>query len=241
MRSIASACRVALLPALVTFALPLVADASGSITGTIKLDGAAPQRQALDMSKDAQCQAFNQNGRLDDVFLVKDGKVQNVFVYIKEGLGDQKFDIPAGSAMHIDQANCMFTPRVIGVMAGQEFEIRNSDPTLHNVHSLPSASRAFNNAMPFKGMTLKRKFAAPEVMVRIKCDVHPWMAAWVGVLPHPFFAVSGEDGTFTITNVPPGNYTIEAWHEKMGTQTASVTVADGSAATADFTFKAGTE
>lgn len=241
MRSIASACRVALLPALVTFALPLVADASGSITGTIKLDGAAPQRQALDMSKDAQCQAFNQNGRLDDVFLVKDGKVQNVFVYIKEGLGDQKFDIPAGSAMHIDQANCMFTPRVIGVMAGQEFEIRNSDPTLHNVHSLPSASRAFNNAMPFKGMTLKRKFAAPEVMVRIKCDVHPWMAAWVGVLSHPFFAVSGEDGTFTITNVPPGNYTIEAWHEKMGTQTASVTVADGSAATADFTFEAGTE
>jgi plastocyanin len=241
MRSIASACRFALLVAVTTFTFPLTADAAGSITGTIKLDGPVPQRQAVEMSKDPQCQALNQDGRLDDVFLVKDGKVRNVFVYIKEGLGDQKFDIPAGSTTHIDQVGCMFEPRVIGVMVGQEFEFRNSDPTLHNVHSLPSASRAFNNAMPMKGMTLHRKFTAPEVMVRIKCDVHPWMAAYVGVLSHPFFAVSGEDGTFTITNVPPGTYTIEAWHEKMGTQTASVTVADGSAANADFTFKAGAQ
>ena len=126
-------------------------------------------------------------------------------------------------------------------MVGQELEIRNSDATLHNVHALPTASKPFNNAMPMKGMTIKRKFTAPEVMVRVKCDVHPWMAAYIGVLPHPFFAVSGEDGAFTIANVPPGTYTIEAWHEKMGTQTASVTVADGAAATADFTFKPAAE
>lgn len=241
MRSIASTGCRALLAGAVTLALPLAAHAAGSITGTISLDGQAPAKQTIKMSADPQCDALNPNGRTGDVFLVKDGKVQNVFVYIKEGLGDQKFEIPAGPMAHVDQVGCMYTPRVIGVMVGQEFEIRNSDPTLHNVHSLPKASRPFNNAMPMKGMTIKRKFTAPEVMVRVKCDVHPWMAAYVGVLPHPFFGVSGEDGAFTIANVPPGTYTIEAWHEKMGTQTASVTVADGAAATADFAFKPSAE
>lgn len=241
MRSIASTRRLALIAGAATLVLPLAAHAAGSITGTIKLDGQAPQRQAIKMSADPQCEAANPSGRLGDVFLVKDGKVQNVFVYVKEGLGDQKFEVPAGDKPHVDQIGCMYTPRVIGVMVGQELEIRNSDPTLHNVHALPSASKPFNNAMPMKGMTIKRKFTAPEIMVRMKCDVHPWMAAYIGVLPHPFFAVSGENGAFTIANVPPGTYTIEAWHEKMGTQTASVTVADGAAATADFTFKPAAE
>lgn len=241
MRSIASTRRLALIAGAATLVLPLAAHAAGSITGTIKLDGQAPQRQTIKMSADPQCEAANPSGRLGDVFLVKDGKVQNVFVYVKEGLGDQKFEVPAGDKPHVDQIGCMYTPRVIGVMVGQELEIRNSDPTLHNVHALPSASKPFNNAMPMKGMTIKRKFTAPEIMVRMKCDVHPWMAAYIGVLPHPFFAVSGENGAFTIANVPPGTYTIEAWHEKMGTQTASVTVADGAAATADFTFKPAAE
>lgn len=237
MRSIASTRRLTLITGTAMLALPLAAHAAGSITGTIQLDGTAPQRQTIKMSADPACEAANPNGRMGDVFLVKDGKVQNVFVYVKEGLGDQKFEIPADSKPHIDQLGCMYTPRVIGAMVGQDIEIRNSDATLHNVHSLPTASKPFNNAMPMKGMTIKRKFTAPEVMVRMKCDVHPWMAAYIGVLPHPFFAVSGEDGTFSIANVPPGTYTVEAWHEKMGTQTASVTVADGAATTADFTFK----
>jgi plastocyanin len=241
MRSTASTRRLALIAGAATLLLPLAAHAAGSITGTIKLDGQAPQRQTIKMSADPQCEAANPGGRMGDVFLVKDGKVQNVFVYVKEGLGDQKFEIPAGEKPHVDQIGCMYTPRVVGVMVGQELEIRNSDPTLHNVHALPTASKPFNNAMPMKGMTIKRKFTAPEVMVRMKCDVHPWMAAYIGVLPHPFFAVSGENGAFTIANVPPGTYTIEAWHEKMGTQTASVTVADGAAANADFTFKPAAE
>jgi plastocyanin len=236
MRAIVSTRRLALIAGAATLAFPLVAQAAGSISGTIKMDGAPPQRQAIKMSADPQCEAANAGGRLGDVFLVKDGKVQNVFVYIKEGLGDQKFDTPTTPA-HMDQVGCMYTPRVVGVMVGQEIEIKNSDGTLHNVHALPSASKPFNNAMPMKGMTIKRKFTAPEIMVRMKCDVHPWMAAYIGVLSHPFFAVSGADGSFTIANVPPGSYTIEAWHEKMGAQTASVTVADGAAATADFTFK----
>lgn len=173
---------------------------------------------------------------MGEVFLVKDGKVQNVFVYIKDGLGAQKFDVPATPAV-MDQRGCMYSPRVLGVMAGQELEIRNSDATLHNVHSLAEKSKQFNNAMPMKGMTIKRKFTEPEVMVRFKCDVHPWMAAYIGVLNHPFHAATAENGTFSIANVPAGTYTIEAWHEKMGAQTASVTVTDGGAATADFTFK----
>jgi plastocyanin len=232
--------RRAAFAAIVALVLPQVALAGGTISGTISLDGAAPQRQPVKMSADPACEAANPGGRLGEVFLVKDGKVQNVFVYVKEGLGDQKFDTPATPAV-LDQHGCMYAPRVLGLMVGQELEIRNSDATLHNVHSLAEKSKQFNNAMPMKGMTIKRKFTEPEVMVRFKCDVHPWMGAYIGVLPHPLFAVSKEDGTFSIANVPAGTYTIEAWHEKMGTQTASVTVAEGATATADFKFKPSAE
>lgn len=240
MKSIQALRPITVLAVAAALMAPGTVSAAGSIAGAISLDGTAPARQQVKMSADPQCEAANAGGRLGDIFLVKDGKLQNVFVYIKEGLGDQKFEA-TGEMPVLDQHGCMYTPRVIGAMVGQEIEIRNSDTTLHNVHALPEASKPFNNAMPMKGMTIKRKFTAPEVMVRVKCDVHPWMAAYIGVLPHPFFAVSAEDGTFTIANVPAGTYTVEAWHEKLGTQTASVTVADGAAATADFTFKAGAE
>jgi len=213
-----------------------VAEAGGSVTGTISFDGTAPNRRAVKMAADPKCEAANPDGRLGEVFVVNDGKLQNVFVYVKEGLGDQKFDTPKEPAT-MDQNGCMYVPHVIGAQVGQTIEIRNSDATLHNVHSLPKNSKQFNSAMPMKGMTIKKKFSAPEVMVRIKCDVHPWMSSYVGVVEHPFFAVSGSDGTFTIDNLPAGTYTIEAWHEKMGTQTSSVTVAEGGSATADFSFK----
>ena len=231
---------VAVLTSAAGLAFPCAAAAAGSITGVITLEGTPPQRQSVKMSADPQCVAANPDGRLGEVFLVKDGKLQNVFVYVKEGLGDRKFEVPTTPAV-LDQVDCMYTPRVLGVMAGQTIEIKNSDGTLHNVHALPAASKPFNNAMPMKGMTIKRKFTAPEVMVRLKCDVHPWMAAYIGVVDHPFFAVSGESGTFTIANVPAGTYTVEAWHEKLGTQSASITVADGTAANADFSFKMASE
>jgi len=232
--------RSAAFAAIVGFVLPQIAEAGGTITGTISLEGTAPQRQPIKMSADPTCEAANPGGRLGEVFVVKDGKVQNVFVYIKDGLGDQKFDVPAAPAV-MDQHGCMYAPHVLGLMVGQELEIRNSDSTLHNVHSLAEKSKPFNNAMPMKGMTIKRKFTEPEVMVRVKCDVHPWMASYIGVLNHPFFAVSAENGTFSIANVPAGTYTIEAWHEKMGTKTAAVTVTDAGSATADFAFKPAAE
>jgi plastocyanin len=211
------------------------ARAAGEIKGKISFEGTPPQRRPIKMSADPKCEAANPDGRLGDVFIINDGAVENVFVYVKEGLSGE-FEVPKEPAT-IDQHGCMYSPHVIGAMVGQTIEIHNSDTTLHNVHSLPENSKQFNNAMPMKGMTIKKKFTAPEVMVRMKCDVHPWMSAFVGVVSHPFFAVSGADGMFTISGLPAGTYTIEAWHEKMGTQTQQVTVPDGGAATADFSFK----
>ncbi len=229
----------AALFAIATIALTSGPAVAGAISGKVTFAGDPPQRRQVKMSADPKCEAANPEGRLGDVFVVNEGGAfQNVFVYIKEGLPEQKWDPPAEPAV-IDQHGCMYTPHVLGVMVGQTIEIRNSDPTLHNVHALPKNSRQFNNAMPMKGMTIKKKFTAPEIMVRLKCDVHPWMSAYVGVLDHPFFAVTGPDGTFEIKNVPPGTYTIEAWHEKAGTKTAQVTVAQDGTATVDFVFGEG--
>jgi hypothetical protein len=132
----------------------------------------------------------------------------------------------------------MYTPRVFGMQAKQPLKIKNDDDTLHNVHALPTKSKEFNIGQPNKGMETTRTFAEPEVMVKFKCDVHPWMAAYVGVLPHPFFSTTGADGAFAIKGLPAGTYEIEAWHEKYGTQTQKITVADGEAKALAFTFKA---
>lgn len=211
---------------------------AGSVKGKISFAGDPPQRRQIQMSADPKCEAANPGGRLGDVYLVKDGAIQNVFVYVKDGLAGKTFPAPAES-VELDQKGCMYTPHVLGVMVGQELLIKNGDDTLHNVHALPEKSKQFNNAMPMKDMTIKKKFTAPEIMVRFKCDVHPWMSAFVGVLDHPFFAVSAADGTFEIKNLPAGTYTIEAWHEAAGVQTQQVTVAEDGAATADFSFKQG--
>ncbi len=209
--------------------------AGGSVSGTIKFDGEPPTRRTVKMDADPKCTAANPDGRLGEVFVVNDGKLQNVFVYVKEGLGDQEFEAPK-EPVHLDQKGCMYSPHVIGVQVGQTVEILNSDDTLHNVHSLAKNTKQFNSAMPMKGMKIKKRYQKPEIMAKVKCDVHPWMAAYVGVVAHPFFAVSGADGGFTIADLPAGTYTIEAWHEKMGTRTMEVTVAEGGSATADFSF-----
>jgi plastocyanin len=215
-----------------------VTASAGSIKGKVTLDGAAPQRRQIQMSADPKCEAANPGGRLGEVWVVGDGgAVQNVFVYVKEGLAQKPASTPSGPAV-IDQHGCMYNPHVLGVQVGQDIEIRNSDDTLHNIHALPANSKQFNNAMPMKGMTIKKKFTAPEVMVRVKCDVHPWMAAYIGVVDHPYFAVSAADGTFEIKDLPAGTYTIEAWHEAGGAQTQQVTVPADGAVTADFSIKA---
>jgi plastocyanin len=167
------------------------------------------------------------------------GGLQNVFVYVKDGLGARTYATPT-TPVRLDQRGCRYVPHVFGVQVGQTVQIANSDPTLHNVHAVPAANREFNFGQPATVPPAPRVFDKPEVMVPFRCDVHSWMNAYAGVLPHPFFAVTPADGTFEIKGLPPGSYTIEAWHEQLGTQTQSVTVAADAPAKVAMSFKSAT-
>lgn len=214
------------------------ATGAASVTGKIVFEGAAPAADKFKMSADAFCaKAHPGDVTREDIAIGKDKGLANVFVYVKSGINGT-YPAPAAAAT-IDQKGCTYHPHVFGVVAGQNIEILNSDDTLHNIHSLPEKNEAFNLGMPVKGMKYTKKFDKPEVMIRIKCDVHGWMSAYCGVLSHPFFAVTAADGTYTIKDLPAGTYTIEAWHEKLGTQTLQVTVGATDSKTAAFTFKAG--
>jgi len=211
---------------------------TSSILGKVVFEGPAPAREKFKMTADAYC-AKQHPGEVEkeDVEIGPDKGLANVFVYVKSGISGT-YPPPATPAV-IDQKGCMYHPHVFGMVAGQSLDILNSDPTLHNIHALPEKNDPFNLGMPVQGMKYTKKFDRPEVMIHIKCDVHAWMSAYVGVVPHPFFAVSARDGTYTIKDLPAGTYTIEAWHERFGTQTRQVTVADKEAKTLGFTFKAG--
>jgi len=173
----------------------------------------------------------------ETVVVNANGTLANVFVYVKSGLpASYTAPAPAGPVT-LDQDGCRYHPHVLGIQVGQTLAIKNSDGILHNIKAKAKANRPFNISQPAV-MTSTKTFDKPEVMVALECNVHGWMHAWLGVLPHPFFGVSGSDGSFAIKGLPPGTYTIEAWHEKYGTQTASVTVAGSETKTADFSFAA---
>ena len=208
---------------------------AGTLSGKAVFSGTAPAAQTLDMNADPTCAGAHSGPVTSEEAIVNaNGTLKNVFVYVKEGLEGKSCPAPA-SAVDLDQKGCRYTPHVFGVQVGQPVNIINSDPTLHNVHGMPKASKEFNIGMPIQNMKLARKFDAPEVMVKFKCDVHPWMSAYAGVMAHPFFAVTNEEGAFEIKDLPAGTYVVEAWHEKYGVQTQSLTVTDA-AQTADFTF-----
>jgi len=207
-----------------------------TLAGTVQFDGPVPERKPIQMAGDMTCvQAHSTPVLSENIIVGAGGGLQNVFVYVKSGLEGRTFATPTTAAV-LDQHGCMYRPRVLGVQVGQEIRILNSDPTLHNVHALPTKGE-FNVGMPRQGMEIVRKFSEPEIMVHFKCDVHPWMSAWVGVLPHPYFAVSDSTGAFTIAGLPPGTYTVEAWHEKLGTQDRTITVGAEPMAQLDFTFE----
>jgi hypothetical protein len=213
--------------------------AGATITGKIKFTGARPTNPRIDMSEEAACKnKYPAPPTGETVVVNANGTLANVFVYVKAGLpAGAKYQAPAAPVV-LDQSGCRYHPHVFGIMVGQQLEIRNSDPVLHNIKAKATKNRPFNISQPSAGMKTNRTFSAPEVMVALECNVHGWMNAFAGVRPDPFFAVTGADGSFSIKGLPPGTYTIEAWHEKYGTQTATVTVTGTETKTANFTFAA---
>ncbi len=210
----------------------------GSVTGKISFDGAKPKQQRIMMDQDPVCvqkhsgPVVAEDGQVND-----NGTVSNVFVYVKTGAEKYTFAPPA-EPVTLDQDGCMYKPHVLGLLAGQTLKIVSSDATTHNIHPMPKDNREWNMSQAPGAAPIEQKFARPEIMVPVKCNQHPWMRAWIGVTANPFFAVSGSDGTFTITGLPPGDYTIEAWTATFGTQDQNVTVGAKETKTVDFKFKA---
>jgi plastocyanin len=208
---------------------------AGTVAGTIVLQGSAPAATPINMATDPYCESQG-GSTVNDYATGTGGSLGNVFVYVKDGLGDLKFPVPSTPAV-LDQKGCVYLPHVLGLQVGQTLEIRNSDSTLHNMHATPENNREFNKALNLQGLNHTHTFSTAEVMIPFKCDVHRWMRSYVGVLPHPFFAVTGTDGAFRLTGLPPGTYTVEAWHEKLGRQTQSVTIGPREAKDVSFAFK----
>jgi plastocyanin len=188
------------------------------------------------MDADAYCKAAHATPvYTQEVEINQNGTLKDVFVYVKEGVTG---NYPAPTTpVELDQEGCQYHPHIFGIQAGQPLKIVNSDGTLHNIHALPKTNAEFNIGQPFKGMSTLKTFEKPEMPVRFKCDVHKWMGAYVGVMSHPFFSVTNDQGTFEIKNLPPGTYTIEAWQEKYGPQTQTVTISGAESKTVDFSFK----
>jgi plastocyanin len=200
------------------------AHAAGALKGTVTLKGKAPESKELNMKSDPFC--AKQGARKEEEVMVgSGGALKNVVVRIAKGVTNAP-PAPAKEAV-LDQVGCMYTPRVVAVQGGQPVHIKNSDQTLHNVHTYKGPATLFNQAQPQGMPPLKKKFPTPGDVIKFKCDVHPWMTAYVLVTDNPYFQVTGENGQFDIANIPPGKYTVEAWHEKLGTQTKDITVADG--------------
>ena len=210
------------------------ADAA-TITGKVNFTGAKPAMRTIDMSANPACAREHKGSaqKSEEVVVNDNNTLRNVFVWVKSGVPDKPWPPPQGP-INLDQKGCMYQPHVIGVMTNQDIKIVNSDPTNHNIHPLPKVNQEWNESQPPKGDSKLKHFTREEVMIPVKCNVHPWMRAYIGVVGHPFFAVTGNDGTFKIQGLPPGTYTLQAWHEKYGVQDVPVTVAAKESKTVDF-------
>ena len=211
--------------------------AAGAVGGKITFAGTAPKPRPVNMGTDPVCAKVGGGVTSERLLVGAGGGLQNVFVYVKEGLGNRKFPVPT-TPVTLDQKACRYVPHVFGIQVGQPWRVTNSDDTLHNVHTLPKQNVETNFSQPKKTPAVTKTFTKVEIGVPVRCDVHGWMNGWVGVVDHPFFAVSGADGSFTIKGLPAGSYTLEAWHEVLGTQTQKVTVDAKGTGSATFSFKA---
>lgn len=212
---------------------------AGAVTGTVTYDGKVPTLKPIAMDADPNCAKKHTAPQPSDILVLGPGNTMaNIMVRVVGGLPAGKtWPAPATPAV-MDQKGCHYEPHVFGIQVGQPFKILNSDGILHNVHALPKINKPFNKAMPATVTETTTKFDKDEGMFQIKCDVHPWMTAYAAVLTHPFYSVTSKDGKFTIQNLDPGTYQIEAWHEKLGTQKATVTVGASDTKTQDFKFSA---
>jgi plastocyanin len=215
------------------------------INGTITIDGAAPAAKAIKMDADPVCKSAHSTPQMDDFWVVDaNGGVANAFVYVKDGLGGKEFE-PLAQEVTLDQRGCVYIPRVAGVTVGASVKFTNSDQTLHNIHSFAEKNGQFNEGQPAGAAPAVKKdeFSKPEIMIPVKCDVHGWMKSYVGVLSHPFFAVTGPDGKFEIKGLPAGEYTLAVWHESSKgtpagvTSEMKITVAAKETKTADMKVK----
>jgi plastocyanin len=211
----------------------------GTISGRVTVDGTVSPAAMIRLDADPKCAAMAEAGqRADESVMLGDGNtLRNVFVYVKDGLPPRLYPVPP-SPVVLDQQQCRYVPRVLGIQVGQQLLIKNSDALLHNVRSEGAINETFDVGTPIQGMEVTRTFATREVMVPFKCNVHAWMHAYLGVLEHPFFAVSDEAGRFSIERLPPGSYTLEFWHERFGTATQQVTVTAQQTQSVTFSYKA---
>ncbi len=218
--------------------IPVDAATAGSITGVVQLDGAAPKMKTINMAAEPSCaKQHSSPATSQDALVGKNGALENVVVYLKGDFSHYKFDAPQTPAT-ITQKGCMYDPHVLVLETGQPLQVVNADPVTHNIHPLPKDNREWNESQPPGAPPLNQSFAHEEIAIPVKCNIHPWMKGYIAVFNQPYFAVSGKDGSFDLKNVPPGTYTLVAWHELYGTSEQPVTIGTKESKTVQITFQA---
>jgi plastocyanin len=215
---------------------PPATSGGASLRGVVRFEGAAPKAKLISMAADPSCAKQHPSPVFSqEVMTDSKGDLQNVVVYIAEGLGDRTFDVPTQPVV-VEQRACMYQPHVLAVRANQPLHVVNDDPTSHNIHPTPANNREWNKAEP-PGSSVDETFAREEIAIPVKCNLHPWMHGYIAVFKHPYFAVTGKDGSFDLSNLPPGTYTIKAWHEKLGMSTQTITIGASETKQISFVFK----